>query len=62
MSKKLAIEQVALNEGVETTHELMELYIMQSVVPSVCSDGCRIEPDGHCEHGFSSILIELGIL
>ncbi len=27
-----------------------------------CADGCHVEPDGHCEHGYTSPLILLGII
>jgi hypothetical protein len=27
-----------------------------------CCDGCRVEPDGQCPHGFSSPLIILGLI
>lgn len=26
------------------------------------TDGCRVEPDGHCEHGHSSWLLALGLI
>ena len=26
------------------------------------TDGCRVEPDGHCPHGKASWLLELGYL
>jgi len=26
------------------------------------TDGCRVEPDGYCEHGCPSWLIELGYI
>jgi len=26
------------------------------------TDGCRVEPDGECEHGYPSWLIELGVV
>jgi hypothetical protein len=27
-----------------------------------CPDGCRTEPDGHCEHGYPSWLLILGYI
>jgi len=36
-------------------------YAFASVVPAMCSAGCRVEPDGSCSHGFPSILIDAGI-
>lgn len=34
------------------------------VLDSVCeaTDGCTIEPDGICEHGYPSWLLELGLI
>lgn len=26
------------------------------------TDGCRVEPDGHCQHGHPSWLLKLGII
>ena len=26
------------------------------------SDGCRVEPDGHCDHGHASWLLVLGLI
>jgi len=36
--------------------------LMDSVVPACCSEGCDTEPDGHCEHGFPSVLLEMGMI
>lgn len=36
--------------------------IMDSVVPSFCSEGCEVEPDGICQHGHPSVLRGLGII
>lgn len=37
--------------------ELSDL-ILESIVPACCSEGCMVEPDGVCEHGFVSVLIK----
>ncbi len=42
--------------------EAMEQWSTDSVVPAVCSQGCEIEPDGHCEHGCPSIMIRMGVI
>lgn len=34
----------------------------ETEVPACCSDGCLTEPDGHCEHGFPSVLIVAGLI
>lgn len=37
-------------------------YMCSSVVPACCSEGCQVEPDGKCSHGFNSILVDEGIM
>lgn len=34
--------------------------LSDSVVPA--ADGCEVEPDGVCEHGYESYLLVLGII
>lgn len=29
---------------------------------SEATDGCRVEPDGHCEHGHSSWMLAFGVM
>ena len=33
-----------------------------SIVPACCSEGCEVEPDGHCEHGCPSVLLAYGLI
>ena len=33
-----------------------------SIVPSCCTEGCEVEPDGRCEHGCPSVLLALGLI
>lgn len=33
-----------------------------SIVPACCNRGCRVEPDGHCEHACPSVLLALGVI
>lgn len=40
--------------------ESLEEWVFDGVCES--PDGCRIEPDGTCEHGWPSWLIALGIM
>lgn len=58
---RISIEEVADNEGY-SVEELLEEYGGDSVVPACCSEGCQVEPDGRCEHGNPSILLELGVI
>lgn len=38
--------------------------ILEWIVDGIAeaTDGCIVEPDGHCEHGCNSWLIELGLI
>ena len=38
----------------------MERWIMDGVAKA--TDGCRVEPDGECQHGAKSWLIVLGYI
>ncbi len=37
----------------------LERYAYDSVCPAI--DGCRVEPDGECPHGYPSWLIAMGV-
>lgn len=38
----------------------MERWLANGVAKAL--DGCRVEPDGHCEHGKPSWLLQMGII
>ena len=40
----------------------VEDYLLESIVPACCVHECEVEPDGYCEHGQPSILIELKMI
>lgn len=44
----------------EPDEEELEYMIFDGVARA--TDGCDIEPDGICEHGFPSWLIQLGLI
>lgn len=53
-----------------TTEEALEMHgyddimdiAFSSIIPACCSEGCEVEPDGKCEHGHPSILLEEGLI
>lgn len=59
---RISIHTVAEEEGFNNDTELLLNYGMESVVPACCSEGCKVEPDGHCPHGNPSILLATGII
>lgn len=56
---KISVDEACQNAGIDT-----ESYddLMDSIVPACCSEGCMVEPDGRCEHGFPSVLLAMGVI
>jgi hypothetical protein len=44
----------------EPSEEQLTIWTLDSVVEA--TDGCRVEPDGVCPHGYPSWLIQLGLI
>ncbi|HRH42457.1 MAG TPA: hypothetical protein PKY82_12590 [Pyrinomonadaceae bacterium] len=38
--------------------EALETCLGEGWAPTRCPEGCRVEPDGLCSHGFESVLLE----
>ena len=61
MPTRITIKQLCEDEGL-SFDDLLEAYANDSVMPALCSDGCQVEPDGHCPHGHPSLLVALGMI
>ena len=46
----------------EILTEALEHYLVQGIVPALCSLNCEVELDGHCQHGHPSPFLELGLI
>ena len=44
----------------EPTMEQLEFWMFDGVCEA--TDGCQVEPDGHCEHGHTAWLRAMGIV
>lgn len=44
------------------TDEDLEILMFDSVVPTACPEGCEVEPDGKCCHGYPSPLLTMGMI
>jgi hypothetical protein len=62
MAKRISINEVAERNDCKSVADLLDEYGLDSVVPACCDEDCQVEPDGHCEHGNPSILVDLGII
>lgn len=65
---RISLKQFCEDMGLEPTKQALYDYIeeenihIDSVVPAVCSEGCEVEPDGHCPHDAPSLLLKLGMI
>lgn len=55
-------QRIPAKQALEEAGQTLEDVAMDSVCPACCSDGCEVEPDGTCEHGFPSVLLAMGII
>ena len=58
---RIKVRDWMADNGFESIEELGDV-LFDSVQPAMCSDGCEVEPDGKCPHGFPSISLALGII
>lgn len=63
MVKKLTVIETLNEHGFEDFDDWYENgEPFDSIVPCCCSECLEIEPDGHCQHGYPSILLALGVI
>ena len=55
---EISVEEALEAEGLENIYDVA----FSSIVPACCSQGCQVEPDGHCEHGNESVLLAEGLI
>lgn len=59
MARKLTAKEVAQENGYDTAIQAAERYVHEGLCPACCSEGCEVEHDGECEHGFPSLFMEM---
>ena len=42
--------------------EFIEICLDEGWSPTKCPEGCPVEPDGVCPHGFKSVALEYGLI
>lgn len=62
MASKLTAQEVAEENGYDNPTQAAEDYIHEGSCPACCSEGCEVEHDGECEHGFPSLFMEMGLI
>ena len=53
---------LAQNGYSSANEALLEYSELDDLYPALCSEGCEVEPDGHCPHGVPSLLLALGMI
>lgn len=60
MAERISAKKALELEGYES---IIELYEEDPIsVPACCSEGCQVESDGVCIHGFPSVFLEMGLI
>lgn len=55
--------KISLNdEDNKPLMDCLEAFVIDSVCPALCDEGCEVEPDGRCEHDCPSILLACGLV
>ena len=46
----------------EYTDEELTDMLDSGIAATDCPEGCEVEPDGTCAHGYQSIFLEMGVI
>ena len=63
MMNREVLAEAMTHYGVDSVDELMS-QLEEHHADGGCeaTDGCWVEPDGHCQHGCPSWLVKLGVI
>lgn len=62
MAHELTIAELEGMEGMSAEDIMEEVILGDRHCPAVCSEGCEVEPDGFCPHGFPSLALRMGFM
>ncbi len=55
-------KEVWTEDPEELISEFGAEVLQDVVVPTRCPEGCEVEPDGKCFHGYPSVLLAAGLI
>ncbi len=59
---RLTLNELLTKEG-RSFEDIAEVVMFgDENAPALCSEGCEVEPDGTCQHGFPSVLRAAGLI
>ena len=60
---RITLKEWLAQNGYSSAEEALAEYSeFDDVYPARCTEGCQVEPDGHCPHGAPSLLLALGLI
>ena len=62
MAHRISITELERIEGYDAVEILEEVMEDERHCPAMCSEGCEVEMDGCCPHGFPSLAIYMGVV
>lgn len=63
MAHRITITELEEREGMSALDILEEECFGSRIgVPAMCSEGCEVELDGVCPHGFNSLALHMGVV
>lgn len=62
MAHRITVVELERNEGCDAQDILEDVMCDTRHCPAMCSDGCEVEVDGKCPHGFPSLALHMGVV
>ena len=59
---QITLKEWLKQNGYATADEALVEREMDDSYPALCSDGCQVEPDGHCPHSALFLLLAMGVI
>ena len=62
MAHRITVVELEQVEGCEALDILEDVMKDMRHCPAMCSEGCEVELDGCCPHGFPSLALHMGVV
>ena len=62
MAHRITVVELEQDEGCDALDILKDVMEDVRHCPAMCSEGCEVEMDGRCPHGFPSLALHLGVV
>jgi len=60
---QITLKEWLAKNGYSSAHDALAEYSqLDDLYPALCTEGCEVEPDGHCQHGAPSLLLAFGLI